>query len=120
MSKKPVNRFAGVLAAAAAAIMVAGCEEDSVGFDTSGWQAERGNATGANARGAMVATLDEAGVRVGASRDQIRAILGEPDSTGPRADIYFLGRSATGPSFDTYRIDYDAGGTVTRTAVIRN
>lgn len=87
-------------------------------FDKAAWAAERGNYEGASRRSAMVSQLDDAGIAPGASRETVRAQLGEPDSSGPAADIYFLGRSATGPNFEVYRIDYDAQGKV-RTAQVQ-
>ncbi|ATY32165.1 hypothetical protein [Sphingomonas psychrotolerans] len=89
-------------------------------FDKAGWAAERGNYDGESRRGGMVARLDDAGIVVGAPRETVRALLGEPDSTGPAADIYFLGRSATGPSFESYRIEYDAAGKVSAARVQRS
>lgn len=88
-------------------------------FDKAGWAAERGNFDRESRRGAMVSGLDEAGIVAGASRDTVRGLLGDPDSTGPAADIWFLGRSATGPSFETFRVDYDPAGLVTTTGVRR-
>lgn len=89
-------------------------------FDKAGWAAERGNYDRDSRRGAMVGQLDEAGVKAGATRDTVRALLGEPDSTGPATDIYFLGRSATGPSYETYRIEYGMNGLVTAARVERS
>ena len=81
-------------------------------FDKVSWAAERGNYDRDSKRGGLVAGLESAGVKVGASREAVRAQLGEPDSTGPAADVYFLGRSAVGPSFETYRIEYSPAGMV--------
>ncbi|UVO49620.1 outer membrane protein assembly factor BamE [Sphingomonas sp. SUN019] len=89
-------------------------------FDKAGWAAERGNYDGESKRGAMVSGIDDAGVRVGATRDQVRSVLGDPDSTGPAADIYYLGRSRSGPSFETFRVDYSTAGVVTATGVRRS
>lgn len=107
------------IAAAAIALALVACDGGHVAFDKAGWAAERGNYERESRRGAMVAGLDEVGIVAGASRDAVRALLGEPDSTGPAADIWFLGRSAAGPSFETYRVDYDAAGRVARAAVLR-
>ncbi|MDP5280261.1 hypothetical protein Q9Q95_15135 [Sphingomonas sp. DG1-23] len=90
-----------------------------MGFDKAGWAAERGNYDGESRRGGMVAQLDDAGIVPGAPRETVRALLGEPDSTGPAADIYFLGRSATGPTFESYRIEYDSAGKVRAARVQR-
>jgi hypothetical protein len=104
----------------ALALALAGCGGGQMTFDKAGWAAERGNYAGESRRGAMVTQLDHAGVVVGATRASVRALLGEPDSTGPAADIYFLGRSATGPSFETYRIEYSADGKVRAARVQRS
>ena len=103
-----------------ALLVLAGCGEGAMDFDKAGWAAERGNYDRDSRRGALVAGLDRAGIVVGASRTTVRAQLGEPDSTGPGADIYFLGRSATGPSFESYRIEYSAAGLVTATRLERS
>lgn len=86
-------------------------------FDKAAWADERGKYDGESRRSAMVPQLGSAGIAIGASRHAVRMLLGEPDSAGPSADIYYLGRSATGPSFEIYRIEYDAGGKV-RTAQV--
>jgi hypothetical protein len=103
----------------ALALVLAGCGGGQMGFDKAGWAAERGNYDRESRRGGMVAQLDDAGITVGAARETVRALLGEPDSTGPAADIYFLGRSATGPTFESYRIEYDAAGKVRAARVQR-
>lgn len=102
------------------ALALAGCGGGQMGFDKAGWAAERGNYDGESRRGAMVSGLDDAGIVAGATRETVRSLLGEPDSTGPAADIYFLGRSATGPSFETYRIEYGADGRVRAARVQRS
>lgn len=88
-------------------------------FDKEGWAAERGNADGENRRIGMVSDLDDAGVKPGATRDGVRALLGEPDGTDPDADVYFLGRSRSGPSYESLRIEYTAQGIVAGTQVRR-
>jgi outer membrane protein assembly factor BamE (lipoprotein component of BamABCDE complex) len=88
-------------------------------FDKDRWAQEKGNYDGKNARGAMVGDLAAAGVSPGATKKRVRELLGEPDSTGPAADVYYLGRSASGPSFETYRIAYDPKGLVTSASLAR-
>lgn len=112
--------LATAIPAVAMMLTAAACEGEAMTFDKTRWAAERGNYDGESARGAMVSSIDDAGVRVGATRDQVRSVLGEPDSTGPAADIYYLGRSRSGPSFETYRIDYSTAGTVTAMGVRRS
>jgi hypothetical protein len=95
-----------------AALALAGCGGAQMPFDRAAWAAERGNYDGESRRGAMVLQLGGAGIVTGASRKAVHTLLGNPDSTGSAADIYYLGRSATGPSFEIYRIDYDAADKV--------
>ncbi|PSJ37649.1 hypothetical protein [Allosphingosinicella deserti] len=102
------------------ALFASACGRAPISFDKAGWAAERGNYDRKSSRGAMVGGLDEAGIVIGAPRERVRALLGEPDSTGPQADIYFLGRSATGPGFETYRIDYEPGNRVRAASVRRS
>ncbi|WP_294252606.1 hypothetical protein [uncultured Sphingomonas sp.] len=109
---------AGTALGTIVALALAGCGGAQMQFDKSAWAAERGNYDGENRRGAMVSQLGGAGVVAGASREAVRELLGEPDSSGPSADIYYLGRSATGPSFEIYRIEYDAAGKL-RTAQVQ-
>ncbi|MFS0737600.1 hypothetical protein ABC347_11165 [Sphingomonas sp. 1P06PA] len=113
--------MAGRATAILAALLVglAACGGTGMAFDKAAWAAERGNYDGENRRGAMVSDLDEAGIVPGASRDQVRALLGDPDSHGPEADIWYLGRSATGPTFENYRVDYDPAGRVKAATVRR-
>jgi hypothetical protein len=103
----------------ALALALAGCGGGQIHFDKARWAAERGNYDGESRRGAMVSQLDDAGVVAGARRETVRALLGVPDSVGPIVDVYFLGRSATGPTFETFRIEYDAGGKVQAVRVQR-
>jgi hypothetical protein len=102
------------------ALAAPGCKNEQAAFDTSGWAAERGNYDRESRRGAMVRGLAQAGIIPGAPRERVRTLLGVPDSTGPAADIYFLGRSATGPTFDIYRIDYGTDARVRAAAVQRH
>jgi hypothetical protein len=80
------------------------------GFDRAGWARGAGNYDGANVRLDMVSSAREAGVGVGAPRDKIRELLGQPDSTGPETDIWYLGRSDHAVDFLQLRIRYDARG----------
>ncbi|PIK74849.1 hypothetical protein [Methylobacterium frigidaeris] len=51
-----------------------------------------------------------AGVRPGATCQEIRALLGEPDSHAPEADICYLGRDSLSVDFPTLRATYDGSG----------
>lgn len=102
----------GLVLLAALAIGAAACDGTDMGFDAQRWAAERGNATGKNARFLMVASLDDAGVRVGTLKPAVRVALGPPDGEGEREDAYFLGRSDVAPDFMVLAIDYAADGRV--------
>lgn len=104
----------------AAALVLGACGESAMGFDKAGWAAERGNYDGKSARAGMVGELVAAGVKPGADRATVRALLGEPDSTGPNGDIYYLGRSSVGPSFESYHIEYSPAGVVTSARLERS
>lgn len=82
-------------------------------FDRAAWQAGAGNRSGANPRGALVEAARAAGVKPGATRDDIRALLGAPDSSGPEADIWYLGRDTMSVDFRRLRVDYDPAGKAT-------
>lgn len=83
------------------------------GFDRASWTAGAGNHDGENPRAALVEDAREAGVRPGARRADVRALLGDPDSTGPEADIWYLGRASYSVDYRVLRVDYDRAGTVT-------
>ncbi|WP_157080644.1 hypothetical protein [Methylobacterium variabile] len=56
----------------------------------------------------------------GIARERVRALLGPPDAGGADEEVYFLGRSTTGPHFETYRIAYDGDGRAARLSVRRD
>lgn len=84
------------------------------GFDKETWASGKGNYEGKNPRIAMIAAVEAAGVKVGATRVQVRALLGEPDSSGPNGDIWYLGRSTYAPDYQTFEISYDDKAVVTK------
>jgi hypothetical protein len=90
------------------------------GFDRAAWAAERDNRTGESRRAAMVRDLDKAGVHRGASRGLVAGLLGTPDATNPERDLWYLGRSATGPSFEALEVSYRSDGRVERVVVTRD
>lgn len=75
-------------------------------FDREGWRREVGNQAGESRRGAMLPAARAAGLAEGAPRDVVIDLLGEPDVRQPGLDIWYLGRSATGPSFETLEVRY--------------
>ncbi len=96
------------------------CGSASVSFDKEKWASGRGNFRGENPRGWMVSDAEEAGVKVGATRASIRALLGEPDSTGPRGDSWTLGRGGYAPDYETLRIKYDEDEIATEVRVFQS
>ena len=79
-------------------------------FDAARWAQGAGNYDGANVRLDMVKDARAAGVSIGSSRASIQALLGKPDSHGPDADIWYLGRSSLSVDFRQLRVHYDGGG----------
>ncbi len=96
------------------------CGSASVSFDKEKWASGKGNYDGENPRGWMVSDAREAGVKVGATRVSIRALLGTPDSTGPHGDIWYLGRGGYAPDYETFEIKYDANGIATEVRVLQS
>ncbi len=82
------------------------------GFDKASWASGKGNYEGKNPRIAMVNDAQDAGVKVGATRNQVRALLGEPDASGPNGDTWYLGRSSYAPDYQTFIVSYDDKGVV--------
>lgn len=41
----------------------------------------------------MVSDAEEAGVKIGATREHVRSLLGEPDSSDAAVDTWYIGRS---------------------------
>jgi len=83
------------------------------GFDTQGWQAERGLSDDRDGkRNSMLEALERDHLRAGMRRDAVRSLLGEPDSTTATADQYELGRSPVGVTMESYLIEYDTQGKV--------
>lgn len=112
MTGRPVGRYAVSMLAA---LSIAACGV-LPSFDAPRWAAERGNHDRKSVRLNMVASLDTAGVVVGASRTKVRAALGPPDGDGAREDIYYLGRNDMAPDYLVLAIAYTADGRVARMA----
>ncbi len=98
--------IAKVMALALLAALSA-CGSSSVAFDKEKWASGKGNIKGTNPRISMVSDAEAAGVKVGSTRTKIRALLGEPDGTGPRGDSWRLGRSGYAPDYETLKVKYD-------------
>lgn len=79
-------------------------------FDSATWKSQRGADAQNNRRGSMVAAVEKA-VDTGMSRDQVIALLGEPDSTdaATSTDLYELGVAQYGIDEEFYQVQYQDG-----------
>jgi hypothetical protein len=84
------------------------------GFDKEKWASGKGNITPENPRGSLVSDAEEAGVKVGATRESIRALLGEPDSKGPGGDSWALGFANYSMDPQHFAVDYDENDIATK------
>ena len=103
-----LTRSAALLAVLFLSLTFSACSMQTDTFDSAQWKSQRGVAALDNKRGGMVDKL-EANVRVGMSRAEVVALLGEPDSgkeTG--VEKYMLGL-AMGPDEQYYEIRYSEG-----------
>jgi hypothetical protein len=107
------------LIAFALLVSLCACGNFTMSFDKEEWASGRGNSREKNPRIGMVSDAEEAGVKVGATRASIRALLGEPDSTGPDGDIWYLGRGDYSLDYQTLEISYDKNDIVTVVDVLR-
>jgi len=76
------------------------------GFDSAAWKAQSGNYEGENLRCGMVESLEE-NLQAGMSKQAILDLLGPPDTTREAGEVYFLGRSSYGVSYEVYVLQYD-------------
>lgn len=79
-------------------------------FDPDAWKSQRGAAPQDNRRGAMVEGLKTA-VRDGMPREEVVALLGEPDSRNAATgvEVYELGVSAVGVDEEYFEVRYQDG-----------
>ena len=111
--------FARVMACALLASLSA-CGNSGVTFDKEKWASGKGKYLEENPRGWMVSDAEEAGVKVGATRKSIRALLGEPDGTDPSGDVWTLGRGGYAPDYETLNIDYDENDIATKVRIFQS
>ena len=88
-------------------------------FDAEQWKALRGSTARNNPRVGMVVELQEKHLRQGMSREEVQKLLGEPDQRRDTSEVYELGASPFGPSYEYFVIDYDGAGKVTQFHVTR-
>jgi outer membrane protein assembly factor BamE (lipoprotein component of BamABCDE complex) len=95
------------------AIPVAACKDPAMSFDRAAWASGQGNASGKNPRSGMVSQARDAGLKVGATRAEVRALLGEPDASDSGGDAWFLGQGQYSVDFETLDVSYGSDGRVT-------
>ena len=83
------------------------------GFDAQRWKAERGRPDERDGkRNSMLEALERDHLRNGMSREAVRSLLGEPDTSTRTVDEYDLGPSPVGVTMESYAIEYDSQGRV--------
>ena len=89
-------------------------------FDELVWKAQHGSPAleEENPRGAMAAELLHGRLAAGMPRDEVRRLLGPPEHEDELTDVYELGRSSWGVSFEQLAVEYD-GGELARTQLRR-
>lgn len=111
----------GVAAALLTALGVYRVSTQQTGaFDAETWKAQRGSGARKNPRIGMVVDLQRKHSLEGMSRDDVRKLLGEPDQREGTSEVYELGASPFGPSYEYFVLDYDAGGKVTQARLTRS
>ena len=82
-------------------------------FDSAKWKAERGNTSHKNPRIGMVSGV-EGLLRVGMTREEVVALLGEPDDEKPGKFTYDLGASPVAVDFEYFVLEFDGAGKLTK------
>jgi outer membrane protein assembly factor BamE (lipoprotein component of BamABCDE complex) len=88
-------------------------------FDSEQWKAHRGSTARNNPRMGMVVELQRKHLRPGMSRDEVQRLLGEPDDRQGDNEVYELGASPIGVSYEYFIVDYDSAGKVTQLRISR-
>lgn len=102
--KKRIAVFITVAGIAAAIFLVV--SNMRCGFDSAAWKAQSGNYEDDNPRDGMVASLKKR-LRAGMSKQAVLDLLGPPDTIREAGEVYFLGRSAYGVSYEVFVLRYD-------------
>jgi hypothetical protein len=89
-------------------------------FDSERWKAQRNSAARENPRAGMLGNLKDR-LRPGMTRDEVVALLGEPEAKEKEDTryVYDLGASAFGVDYEYYVVEFDADGKVVRHAMTR-
>jgi outer membrane protein assembly factor BamE (lipoprotein component of BamABCDE complex) len=102
------------LIAFALLVSLSACGNLGVFVDKEKWASGKGNYSGKNPRIEMVSDAKAAGVKIGATREQVRDLLGEPDSSDAAVDTWYLGRSTYAPDYTTLDVYYSEQAIVTK------
>lgn len=80
-------------------------------FDEQLWKAQHGTPAlqEENPRGAMAPELLHGRLTEGMTRDEVRRLLGPPEHEDELTDVYELGRSSWGVSYEQIAVEYDGG-----------
>lgn len=84
---------------------VTACKDRSA-FDTDVWKADADCPDGSDRRSLMTNDLEQAHLRLGMTKEDVFALLGEPEIREDATFIYCLGRGLI--DFDSYYIGFDA------------
>jgi outer membrane protein assembly factor BamE (lipoprotein component of BamABCDE complex) len=114
----------GVLFGVAAAIAVTAgfggyMSSTTTSFDAATWRAHRGASPTDNPRREMLGAMRDEVLRPGRSRQEIVAILGEPERRDGGADQYDMGPHRYGIDDETLIIEYDSEGRLSATRITR-
>jgi hypothetical protein len=88
-------------------------------FDAETWRAQRGSTDHRNPRHAMLAEVRKRVLRPGMARAEVQAVLGAPERGDARSDRYALGASLYGIDHEYLIIEYDTGGHLAATRIVR-
>lgn len=81
-------------------------------FDPAVWRAQAGVVSG-NRRFGMIADLEASKLRPGMTREEVYALLGPPESSGPGRDTWELGVRYFGMDHESYDVRYGPDERVT-------
>ena len=88
-------------------------------FSRAARNAGQGNNTGKNSRSSQLEALRESGlISTGTLREGVRALLGDPENINGLRELYSLG-IGYGGSLEYFSVQYDEGGRVARTSIVR-
>src|SRR5262245_55284330 len=88
------------------------------GFDSNRWKELRNSAARENPRAGMIGDLKER-LRPGMTREEVVALLGEPETKEGARFVYAIGTSAFGVDYEYFVVEFDADGKLTRHMITR-